>query len=59
MKKEKLLIYIENISQLSADMRFMVNNDNLDLQVKIESIENWLKDIKKELKKGKNKNERN
>lgn len=48
---EKLLKEIYNVEQLGADMRYKVNNDNLDLQVEIESIREWLKSIEKHIKK--------
>lgn len=48
---EKLLKEIDNVGQLSADMRYKVNNDNLDLQVEIESIREWLKNIERHIKK--------
>jgi hypothetical protein len=39
------------VEQLGADMRYKVNNDNLDLQVEIESIREWLKSIERRIKK--------
>lgn len=42
---------IDNIEQLASDMRFKVNCNNYDLDVQLESIENWVKSIRKELKK--------
>lgn len=48
---EKLLKEIDNVVQLSADMRYKVNNDNLDLQVERESIREWLKSIERHTKK--------
>ena len=48
---EKLLKEIYNVEQLGADMRYKVNNNNLDLQVEIESIREWLKSIEKHIKK--------
>lgn len=48
---EKLLKEIDNVGQLSADMRYEVNNDNLDLQVERESIREWLKSIERHTKK--------
>ena len=48
---EKLLKEIDNVGQLGADMRYKVNNDNLDLQVEIESIREWLKSIERRIKK--------
>ena len=50
---EKLLKEIDNVGQLSADMRYKVNNDNLDLQVEIESIRECLKSIERHTKKEK------
>lgn len=50
---EKLLKEIDNVGQLSADMRYKVNNDNLDLQVEIESIRELLKNIERHTKKEK------
>lgn len=50
---EKLLKEIDYVGQLSADMRYKVNNDNLDLQVEIESIREWLKSIERHTKKEK------
>ena len=47
----KLLKYIDNIEQLGADMRFKVNNNRYDLEIEINSIKEWLKDIEKLLKK--------
>ena len=48
---EKLYKEIDNIEQLGADMRYKVNNDNLDLEQEIESIKNWLKSIERRTKK--------
>lgn len=48
---EKLLKQINNVEQLGADMRYKVNTDNLDLQIEIESIKEWLKSIKRTIKK--------
>ena len=48
---EKLLKEIDNIGQLGADMRYKANNDNLDLQVEIESIRVLLKSIERRIKK--------
>lgn len=48
---EKLLKEIDNVGQLSADMRYKVNNDNLDLQVERENIREWLKNIERYTKK--------
>ena len=48
---KKLYKEIDNIEQLGADMRYKVNNDNLDLEQEIESIKNWLKSIERRIKK--------
>lgn len=48
---EKILKEIDNIEQLSADMRYKVNNNNLDLEVELVSIEEWVKSLKRRLKK--------
>ena len=48
---EKLLKEIDNVEQLGADMRYKANNDNLNLQVEIESIREWLKSIERRIKK--------
>ena len=48
---EKLLKEIDNVGQLGADMRYKANNDNLDLQVEIESIRALLKSIERRIKK--------
>lgn len=48
---EKLLKEIDNIEQLGADMRYKVNNNDLDLKVEIESIRNWLISIERRLRK--------
>lgn len=56
---EKLLKEINNVGQLSADMRYEVNNDNLDLQVEIESIRELLKNIERHTKKEKIKGGKN
>lgn len=48
---EKILKEIDKVEQLGADMRYKVNNDNLDLQVEIESIREWLKSIERRIKK--------
>lgn len=48
---EKLLNEIDNVEQLSSDMRYKVNNGNLDLKIQIESIREWLKSIERRLKK--------
>ena len=48
---EKLLQEIDNVEQLGADMRYKVNNNNLDLNVEIESIREWLKSIERRIKK--------
>ena len=47
---EKLLKEIDNVGQLGADMRYKANNDNLDLQVEIESIRALLKSIERRIK---------
>ena len=51
MNIEKIQEEINNIEQLSANMRYKMNNDNLDLQVEITSIREWLKSIERRLKK--------
>lgn len=48
---DKILKEIDNIEQLSADMRYKVNNNNLDLEIELTSIEEWVKSIKNRLKK--------
>ena len=48
---EKILKEIDNIEQLSADMRYKVNNDKLDLEIELSSIEEWIKSIRRKLKK--------
>lgn len=48
---EKILKEIDNVEQLGADMRYKINNNNLDLQVEIESIREWLKSIEKRIEK--------
>ena len=48
---KKLLNEIDNIEQLAADMRYKVDNDNLDLDIELESINNWVKSIKRILKR--------
>ena len=48
---EKLLKEIDNVGQLGADMRYKANNDNLYLQVEIESIRALLKSIERRIKK--------
>lgn len=50
---EKILEEINNIEQLGADMRYKVNNDNLDLEVELESINEWVKSLKRRIKKEK------
>lgn len=50
---EKILKEIDNIEQLGADMRYKVNNDNLDLEVELESINEWVKSLKRRIKKEK------
>lgn len=47
---DKILKEIDNIEQLSADMRYKVNNNNLDLEVELVSIEEWVKSLKRRLK---------
>lgn len=53
--EEKILEEINYIEQLGADLRFKVNNDNLDLEPQLESIENWIKSIRRRLKRVNNK----
>ncbi len=48
---DKILKEIDNIEQLAADMRYKVNNDNLDIDVELESVNNWVKSIKRRLQK--------
>lgn len=48
---DKLLKEIDNIEQLGADMRYKVNNNNLDLEIELSSIEEWVKSIKRILEK--------
>ena len=50
---EKILKEIDNIEQLGADMRYKVNNDDLDLEVELESINEWVKSLKRRIKKEK------
>jgi len=50
---EKILKEIDNIEQLGADMRYKINNDNLDLEVELESINEWVKSLKRRIKKEK------
>lgn len=50
---EKILKEIDNIEQLGADMRYKVNNGNLDLEIELESISNWVKSLKRRIKKEK------
>lgn len=50
---EKILEEINNIEQLGADMRYKVNNGNLDLEVEFESINEWIKSLKRRIKKEK------
>lgn len=50
---EKILEEIDNIERLSADMRYKINNDNLDLEVQLTSIVEWVKSIKKRINKEK------
>ena len=51
MEIEKILKEIDNIERLSADLRFKVNNDNLDLETQLISIEEWVKSIRNRLKR--------
>lgn len=48
---DNILKEIDNIEQLAADMRYKVNNDNLDIDVELESVNNWVKSIKRRLQK--------
>ena len=50
---ENILKEIDNIEQLGADMRYKVNNDDLDLEVELESINEWVKSLKRRIKKEK------
>lgn len=50
---EKILKEINNIEQLGADMRYKVNNGNLDLEIELESINEWVKSLKRRIKKEK------
>ena len=50
---DKILKEIDNIEQLGADMRYKVNNDDLDLEVELESINEWVKSLKRRIKKEK------
>lgn len=50
---EKILKEIDNIEQLGADMRYKVNNNDLDLEVELESINEWVKSLKRKIKKEK------
>ena len=50
---EKILKEIDNIEQLGADMRYKVNNNDLDLEVELESINEWVKSLKRRIKKEK------
>ena len=43
--------YINNIEQLSADLRYKVNNNNYDLKVELESIKEWVKLIERRIKR--------
>ena len=48
---DNILKEIDNIEQLAADMRYKVNNDNLAIYVELESVNNWVKSIKRRLQK--------
>lgn len=48
---EKILKEIDNIEQLGADMRYKINNGNLDLEIELESINEWVKSLKRRIKK--------
>ena len=48
---DNILKEIDNIEQLAADMRCKVNNDNLAIYVELESVNNWVKSIKRRLQK--------
>lgn len=48
---DKILKEIDNIEQLGADLRYKVNNNNLDLEIELKSIEEWIKSIRRRLKK--------
>ena len=50
---EKILEEIDNIERLSADMRYKINNDNLDLEVQLTSVIEWVKSIKRRINKEK------
>lgn len=50
---EKILKEIDNIEQLGADMRYKVNNNDLNLEVELESINEWVKSLKRRIKKEK------
>ena len=50
---EKILKEIDNIEQLGADMRYKINNGNLDLEIELESINEWVKSLKRRIKKEK------
>lgn len=52
---DKLLKEIDNIEQLASDMRYKVNNNRLDLDIELVSINEWVKSIKRRLKKEVNK----
>jgi hypothetical protein len=41
-KKERILKAIDEIGQMSADMRYKVNNDDLNLNLQIDMIKNLL-----------------
>lgn len=53
--ENKLLEEINNIERLSADLRYKVNNNILDLEPQLESIENWIKSIRRIIKRVNNK----
>lgn len=48
---EKILNEIDNIGQLSANMRFKINNGNYDLETELSSIEKWVEILRRRLKK--------
>ena len=51
MKKE-IKEYIDNIEQLAADARYYYDYENIDkVELKIESIEAWVKKAKREINK--------
>ena len=53
--EEKILKEIENVMQLSTDMyykyKYNDTDDNLDLEVYLSSIEEWVKSIRRRIKK--------